>query len=318
MSARKPLRVSGLLDAAKANFDPNREMVDLHAATRRAEPVEPAQITTDSVSTITTILLAQIDDSPYQPRMHYDPVEIDNLAHSLAAAGIEDPIMVRAKPDGRYELIGGHRRTRAARSLGWTDISANIVAKDDRQAELATMVQNEARVDLTDYERGKLYQAAMTSGFGKTQADIANLFGCSQPRVSKCMSMLKLPDAYRKLLDAAPDLFGANCAETILSLLKEYPDEHVLIEEAVHRISHEGADQKSVRQWMQQMIKQKEGLAKPKARAVVTDRAGQELFVLRPAGREMTVQIKMPQMDSKVVEEAVLMALRKLAEMPPD
>ena len=303
MSARKPLKVSGLIQAGVVQDSTEDRVFG-------AANGQPLQASTDSQA----VPISLIDDSPFQPRMLYDPAEIDNLAHSLAAAGLEDAITVRMKDGGRFELISGHRRVRAARSLGWPAIEARIVSKTDRQAELATMVQNEARVDLTDFERGKLYQTAMTSGFGKTQSDVANLFGTTQGRVSRCMAILKLPDTYLQILEAKPDLFGYSCAEQIMQLLKEFPNDILLVEEAVRRIDQEGADQKSVRQWVVQMVKQKNGVIQQKPRAVVTDRAGREIFVVKPTGRELTVQIKANDVDQKEIEELILAALRQHAE----
>ena len=312
----KPLKVSGLLSAGKINPDPAAtEVIDFHAPTRAAEaestlaavPISPSR---DSPK----ILLALIDDSPYQPRIQYDPLEIDNLAHSLAAAGQEDPITVRSKADGRYELIGGHRRIRAARSLGWTEITASLVERTDREAKLATMVQNEARIDLTDYERGKLYLEAQESGFASTQTDIAHLFGTSQGHVSKRMAMLKLPSVYIDMLEGKPDLFGVTCAESIMQLIKEYPDEEKLIENGVRRIAEEGADQKSVRQWVQQMVKQKHSATPRKEHAVITDRSGRAMFTAKFSGRELMIRIKATEVDAKDVEEIVLAALRQHAE----
>lgn len=262
---------------------------------------------------IVKIDLSLIDDSPYQPRMQYDPMEIDNLAHSLAAAGQEDPVTIRQK-SGRYELIGGHRRVRAARSLGWTEIIANIIARNDREAELATMVQNEARIDLTDYERGKLYQRALESGFASTQTEIAHLFGTTQGHVSKRLAILKLPNNYITMLEEKPTLFGVRCAESIAQLLKEYPNESSLIEDGVLRITEEGADQTSVKQWVKQMVKQKYNPTQSKDRATITDRAGREIFTATASGRELIIRIKSTAVDAKEVEEIVLAALRQHAE----
>lgn len=262
---------------------------------------------------VVKIDLSLIDDSPYQPRMQYDPMEIDNLAHSLTAAGQEDPVTIRQK-GGRYELIGGHRRVRAARSLGWTEIIANIIARNDREAELATMVQNEARIDLTDYERGKLYQRALESGFASTQTEIAHLFGTTQGHVSKRLAILKLPNNYITMLEEKPTLFGVRCAESIAQLLKEYPNESSLIEDGVLRITEEGADQTSVKQWVKQMVKQKYNPTQSKDRATITDRAGREIFTATASGRELIIRIKSTEVDAKEVEEIVLTALRQHAE----
>lgn len=260
------------------------------------------------------ISLALIDDSPYQPRMMYDQSEIDNLSHSLAAAGQNEPVRLRMMPNGRYELVAGHRRTRAARNIGWEEITAEIIAITDRDAELATMVSNEARIDLTDYERGKMYQGAIAAGFAVTQNEVANLFGATQTIVSRRMAMLKLPKNFTDMLELRPDMFGHNCAESIAQLLKEHPTEAALIEDAVMRIAEEGADQKSVRPWVQQMVKQRaQPAAKNKAK-VITSRSGRQVFTAKCEGRVITIRISDQNIDSDTTMEKMLDALRQIAE----
>lgn len=264
---------------------------------------------------IPKIYLALIDDSPYQPRMQYDPMEIDNLAHSMAAAGQEDPITIREKTDGRYELIGGHRRVRAARSLGWAEIAANIVDRSDRDAELATMVSNEARVDLSDYERGKLYQKSISSGFAATQTEIAHLFGTTQASVSRRMGMLKLPANYIAMLDERPSIFGADCAKAIIKLIDEYPDEQALIEAGVIRIKEESANEKSVTQWVQQAVKAKLKKDAPPSEphSVVADESGREMFTAKFDGDDIHIKVKMDGISEAELKACVLGALRQLA-----
>lgn len=303
MTTRKSLKVTGLIQAGVVQ-DSSEDRV---FGAANGQPLHTADGPT-------TIAIASIDDSPYQPRIEYDSAEIDNLAHSLATAGLADPIRVRTLRGGRYEILSGHRRVRAARSLGWTTIAAAVVEKDDRQAQLTTMVSNESRLDLSDYERAKLYQEAIAAGFGKTQTDLANLFGASQGKVSRCMAMLKLPNAFLQLLENRPSIFGHHVGETVAQLLREFPGEQELIYAAVRRIADEGAEQKSVRQWVQQMIKAKVEHGVPKARAIVTDRAGREMFIVKPNGREFTVQIRATNLDCKEIEDALLSALRNFAE----
>lgn len=257
-----------------------------------------------------TIRIDSIDDSPYQPRELYDPSEIDNLAHSLAAGGLDEAITVRLKSNGRHELIKGHRRTRAARSLGWSEIDADVVDKTDREAKLSAMISNEGRIDLTDYERSKLYQEAKESNFAKTQEEIAHLFGTTQERVSARMSMLKLPSGIIEMLEHNPKMFGATTAKDIRQLLSEYPGEEKLIEKAVLRIN-DGANENSVNAWVKQMLK-------PNASIIpqyITDKAGRTVFKAKFTGREFTIQIKDDLVDAKEIEEIVLATLRARAEI---
>lgn len=288
----------------------------MHAAEQKAEELAGELASAKLYSGPQLVALSLIDDSPYQPRTLYDKEELDLLAESLVSAGQKEPVTLRPIGAGRYELIAGHRRTHAARSLGWTDIDAHVVEHTDRDAELATMVSNEARVDLTDYERAKLYQAAMAAGFAKNQTDVGSLFGTTQERVSRRMAMLKLPTYYIAMLEARPDIFGCKCAEQIAQLLNKYPAETALIEAAVERIAQEGADQNSVKQWVQQMITQQENRAQSKGPAIVTDSAGRAIFTAKRSGREVTIKINDAGIDVKEVEEIILIALRQRAEKP--
>ncbi|WP_423680216.1 MULTISPECIES: ParB/RepB/Spo0J family partition protein [unclassified Undibacterium] len=273
-----------------------------HAATP-----EPAQ------STRRRIRLDQIDDSPYQPRMVYSAEEIDNLAHSFAAAGQEEVITVREKPSGRFELIKGHRRTRAARSIGWTEIDADVVIKDDRAAKLSAMVSNEGSVTLTDYERAKMYQETLADRYASTQQEVANIFSTSQALVSMRMNMLKLPQNILDMLNHNPELFNASCGQTIAALLKAYPEEGALIESAVMRLQ-DGASQNSIKPWVEQMLKAKSKAIAKNDQAVITDRSGRPIFTTKTTGKEIAIRIKATEISAEEIEELILKALRSRAE----
>ena len=276
-------------------------------------PQTPNTPSVEPGNAFTKISLGLVDDSPYQPRKLYDLGDIDDLGHSMVAAGLKEAIKVRRIGD-RFELISGHRRTRAARSLGWTEIDAHIVECSDRDAKLVTMISNEARVDLTDYEKGKLYQEALQEGFGKNQTEVANLFGTSQPRVSARMNMLNLPPIFIKLLESNAAMFGADCARDIAQLLKEYPAEEKLIHEAVLRITESGADQSSVKQWFLQMVKQKSKreVQKPK---VITNRTGRQVFTAKLDGRVITVRISDIHVDADTTLLKVMESLKAVADI---
>lgn len=287
------------------------------------EKISDVIVTTDTTSSseltfssgTTELLLDLIDDSPYQPRLRYASETIDELAHTMASAGQEEPIQVRAV-GSRYELISGHRRVRAGRSLGWTTIKALIVIKDDREAELATMVHNEGREDLSDFERGKLYKRAQEGGFAKSQTEIANLFGTSQAVVSKRLAMLELPQPILDLLETNPILFSYNCSNTIHALLKEYPGHIKLIEDATRRLV-EGADQNSIRGWVEQMIGIKDRKAKVSSKKVITNDSGKQLFTATFDGRTVMIRISDPTVDVGMVQQKVSDTLTAIARINP-
>lgn len=313
--ATKQIKVSGLLSSGiikqAQNSGSNQEAKEIIVVPESSTLGEQ-----NSQAGSIELLLELIDDSPYQPRLRYASETIDELAHTMASAGQEEPIQVRAV-GSRYELISGHRRVRAARSLGWSTIKASIVIKNDREAELATMVHNEGREDLSDFERGKLYKRAQIAGFAKSQTDIANLFGTSQAVVSKRLAMLELPQAILELLEANPLLISYNCSNTIHSLLKEYPDHSKLIEDATRRLV-DGADQNSIRGWVEQMIGMKDRKTKISSKKVITNDSGKQLFTATFDGKTVIIRISDPTVDVGMVQQKVSDTLTAIARINPE
>lgn len=311
--SRKPLKVSGLISAGKIHPQQSSPTEAFGAPSgTMAIPAGPApndEPPVPSGSEI-TVLVDLIDDSPYQVRQLYDPAEIDNLAHTLATAGQQEPIIVRPKAGGRWELIAGHRRTRAARSLGWTTMKALVRHMDDIAAESATMVANEARQDLTDYERAKLYQRALHIAICSTQTEVANYFGTSQSFVSKCLRMLELPTFFINLLESRPDAFGTRAAATVFELLKEHPKHADLVEQAVMRIVNDGASQDSIKSWFLQMMRQRNEVKIDKHEAVITDHNGRRQYTIKLSGRDVVVRPAVPTMASSDVMERIINALK--------
>lgn len=254
-----------------------------------------------------------IDDSPYQPRTSYDPSKIDELAHTLASAGQKERIQVRKMANGRFELIAGHRRTRAARTLGWVTIQAIVLVLSDIEAEKSTMVHNEASEGLTDYEHALLYEKSKERGFTKTQEDIAKMFGTNQANVSRCLSMLRLPSEVLKMLDTKKDLITGRTAQVILQLLKDHPNESQLIIQGVGRIA-DGATQDSLKGWVEQMVKAKHSLPHNPDKVTITDRAGRTMFTTQKKGNEISIKIKASELDSVEVAQRVADALRGYVE----
>lgn len=210
-------------------------------------------ITLNKDSAAVMIPLALVVDSPYQPRLQYDPEEIDNLAETMREASQGEPVRVRLK-NGKYELISGHRRTRAARILGWTEIAAYIEDLTDVQAQAKTMVLAVGNVKLCDYELAKMFNAAITDKVVKNQRAAASYFGIGTTKVNGCLDMLKLPRGIVRFLDQKPNLFGYETAIVIKKLYAEYPDHLADIERGVQRLI-EGATQNSLKAWVLQAIK---------------------------------------------------------------
>lgn len=265
--------------------------------------------------TVVTLDLARVDDSPYQSTAdagnRYDPESIDELAHTMATAGQEEPILVR--PVGsRYELIAGHRRVRAARTLGWSTIRALVVQRGDREAHQSVLVHNEGRKDLCDYGKAKVYQRAKSESFVTTQDEIARMFATRQSHVSQRLAMLKLPAPILAMLEEQNDLFSMTTAANILALLKEYPDEEALLTQAVLRLKADNAPENSVRPWFLQVLQarlrpQRAARRRPK---VVTDPAGRPLYTAALDGRVITVRLSAQDIDGDALLEKMVEFLK--------
>jgi ParB family chromosome partitioning protein len=256
------------------------------------------------------IPLHLIDDSPYQPRRHYNQSTIAALGESMLAAGQMEDVTVRVKGN-RFELLGGHRRTRAARGIQWSEISARIKQCDDHQAELFALLQNEGREDLTEYERGHLYNTAIEHKHCETQREAAKLFGCSLGTINNCLSILSLPPEILVFLDNEPGLFGWAQAKVILRLLADHPSELDLIIKAVNRLVA-GADKASLHGWVMQMLSKTKRTTKATP-SVVPDASGKTLFSTKTIKNQVIITVE-AEISVETVQKWMLASLRERAE----
>ena len=147
---------------------------------------------------ILEIALDLIDNNPYQTRGIFREDELRELADSIKASGVLQPIVVRPK-DGRYLLIVGERRCRAAKLAGKQKIPAILRLVSDEQAAEMTIIENLQRADLNCMEQARAF-ARLSQEFGLTQEQIGQRTGCSRESVSNYMRLLKLPFEVQKLL----------------------------------------------------------------------------------------------------------------------
>ena len=135
-----------------------------------------------------------------QPRKRFDADAIAGLAESIRVQGIVQPIIVRADPNGGYELIAGERRWRGARAAGLATIPALVREVEDRDALLLALVENVTREDLSPVEEARAYQALMDE-FELSLGDVAERLGRSKPSVSNRLRLLELPDDVLALVE---------------------------------------------------------------------------------------------------------------------
>lgn len=128
-----------------------------------------------------------------QPRKRLDTERIDELAESIRAQGLVQPVVVRPGAEGGYELIAGERRWRAARVAGLATVPALVRETDDRDSLLLALIENVAREDLSPVDEARAY-AALMDEFGLALGEVAEQVGRSKPTVSNRVRLLELPD----------------------------------------------------------------------------------------------------------------------------
>jgi ParB family transcriptional regulator, chromosome partitioning protein len=144
--------------------------------------------------------VGSIRPNTHQPRRRFDAESITELAESVRAQGLVQPIVVRPTGPGAWELIAGERRWRAARTAGLATIPALVRESDDRDSLLLALVENVAREDLSPIEEARAY-AALIDEFGLSLGDVAEGVGRSKPTVSNRIRLLELPEDVIGLLE---------------------------------------------------------------------------------------------------------------------
>jgi ParB family chromosome partitioning protein len=150
---------------------------------------------------ILEIALDLIDNNPYQTRGIFREEELRELADSIKASGVIQPVVVRPVKDGRYVLITGERRCRASKIAGKEKIPALVRVVSDEQAAEMTIIENLQRADLNCIEQARAF-ARLSQEFGLTQEQIGQRTGCSRESVSNYMRLLKLPAEVQQMLAA--------------------------------------------------------------------------------------------------------------------
>jgi ParB family transcriptional regulator, chromosome partitioning protein len=145
------------------------------------------------------IALDLIDENPYQTRSSFDPVALEELAESIKASGLAQPILVRPGVNGRYVLVLGERRCRAARLAGKASVPAIVRQMANEQAAEITIIENLQREDLNCLEQAQAF-ARLSREFNLTQEQIGQRTGVSRESVANYMRLLKLPQGVLDLL----------------------------------------------------------------------------------------------------------------------
>jgi ParB family transcriptional regulator, chromosome partitioning protein len=146
--------------------------------------------------------LETIHANPRQPRKRFDGETTSALADSIRAQGLVQPVVVRPRTAGGFELIAGERRWRAAREAGLPTVPALVREADDRDTLLLGLVENVAREQLSAAEEARAY-AMLLDEFGLSLGELAQRVGKAKPTVSNRLRLLELPDDVLALVERA-------------------------------------------------------------------------------------------------------------------
>ena len=174
------------------------------------------------------IKVEEIDRNPYQTRTNFDEKLIAELAESIAANGVVQPILVRPLPNGRFQLIAGERRWLASQRAGKATIPSILRQVSDEQAMEITIIENLQRADLNPIEQARAYER-LGREFGMTQEQMAYRTGKDRASIGNYLRMLRLPQSVQDKV--AGGVLSYSHAKLLLSL-----DHGEQVEQAVSRI----------------------------------------------------------------------------------
>ncbi len=147
------------------------------------------------------IPVKQLQPGKYQPRTGMDPAKLSELAESIKAQGVIQPIVVRELSPGKFEIVAGERRWRASQEAGLASVPVVVRELDDRTVIAMALIENIQREDLNPLEEAQSLQR-LIGEFSLTHAEAAEAVGRSRAAVSNLLRLLELPPAIRALLEA--------------------------------------------------------------------------------------------------------------------
>jgi ParB family chromosome partitioning protein len=238
VSAEKPRRLGRGLEALLGSAAaPPRE------GAREAASQAPAAPPQEPRGTPLSLAVANIRPNPFQPRREFKPEELAELEASLKANGLLQPVTVRplAGEAGRYELVAGERRLRAATRLGWTEIPALVREFDDRAMLTLALVENLQRADLNPIDEA-VGVRRLIDEFGLTQQQVAEVLGKDRSTIANLIRVLALPAGVQSLISGGQLSLGharalLTVADTrlLLQLAKQSVDEGWSVREVERR-----------------------------------------------------------------------------------
>lgn len=182
------------------NDDPSKRRLGRGLAALIGEMDQPiAAMGRPAVNADRKVPIEHVVRNPKNPRKSFSEVELQDLASSIRQHGIVQPVVVRPVANGKFEIIAGERRWRAAQLAGLADIPVISREVDDRTALELAIVENVQRSDLNPVEEALGYEQLIAE-HGYTQNDLGEIIGKSRSHVANSLRLLKLPDQVRDML----------------------------------------------------------------------------------------------------------------------
>ena len=215
-----------------------------------ASPVEP------EAGKPREIALDQIDRNPFQTRSRVNEEQLAELAASITANGVVQPVLVRPQADGRFQLIAGERRWLASKKAGKETIPAILRQVSDEQAMEITIVENLQRADLNAMEQARAFER-LAREFHMTQEQMATRTGKDRASVANFLRLLKLPSTVQVRVESGELTFGH--ARTLLAL--EHGEE---IEKAAQKVVDSSLSVRQTEEYVHRLLNPERSKKDPK------------------------------------------------------
>ncbi len=235
----------------------------------------------DSKEELREVDIDLIDPNPEQPRTTFSEEKLEELAQSIRENGLVQPILLRRKGDGRFQLVAGERRWRAAQRIGMQRVSAVVREVEDEKLLEIALIENIQRQELNPIEEAAAYQRLM-GVLGLTQEEVAKRVGKDRSSVANYVRLLKLPASVQRMLEE--ERLSMGHARALLGL-EEQEEQAKLAQEVIDRKLSVRETERAVQQ---KALKSKSGAGSTQIRIDANIRAA-ELKLKRFLGTQVKI-----------------------------
>lgn len=210
------------------------------------------------------VAISRIFPNPRQPRKRFDEKKLEELASSIREKGVLEPLLVRPLADGRFELIAGERRLKAARLAGLEEVPTVVRSYEGRESLEVALIENLQREDLNPVDEARAYQQ-LADEFGRTHSEISEQVGKDRSTVTNLIRILRLPELV--LHDVSRGTLSVGHARVLLAiddpirqaeLARQMAVEGWTVREAERRIADTGRAQSRAKRQPQPTVEQRD------------------------------------------------------------